>query len=353
MSMSNRSWVYGSGIITALFSRYSGLIAAFFAFITLFFTVPVMAAEKPNISARTMLSEMADAVRQQDYKGEFTFERNGELEAIQIAHRVVNEVEHERIIFLTGSYREYVRQGHDISCVHLGQKLVALEHNSDATKFFANRDFVDFDIEDFYRVMYNGTDRVANREVIKVTVEPRDAYRHGYQFYLDKETKIPLKTVLFSSDGQILERFQYVSIEFEGVAVADVAPSDNSAVILHHHMPAKPASPELMVTMQPQWLPAGFKLAARSIDTVVSSGAEIITFTDGLSTLSLIVEPIPPQTGVPQDLEGKARYGGTVALSRTVFIAEQGFLVTVVGEVPLISAAKVARSVTLQYIKEQ
>ncbi|WP_237443105.1 MucB/RseB C-terminal domain-containing protein [Sinobacterium norvegicum] len=351
--MSSCSSEDNSGFNAAFSFRNGGIKAVFLAFLTLSLFSVNTQAEQADVPARTMLAEMAEAVRQLDYSGEFTFERNGELEAIRIAHRVVDEVEHERLIFLTGSYREYVRQGHDISCVHPGQQLVAVERSSDAAKFFSNRDFSDFDIEDFYRVMYSGSDRVANREVVKITLEPRDAYRHGYQFYLDKATKIPLKTVLFSSDGQMLERFQYVSIVFNGVTAADVSPSDNSAVILHHHMPEKSASPELAVSMQPQWLPAGFKLAARSIDTVINTGAEVTTFTDGLSTLSLIVEPIPPQNGVPQDLEGKARYGGTVALSRTVFIGEQGFLVTVVGEVPLITAAKVARSVMLQQIKEQ
>ncbi|ROS04721.1 MucB/RseB-like sigma(E) regulatory protein [Sinobacterium caligoides] len=327
--------------------RWAGLLLLSVALL------PVTASAEAAVSPRERLSHMVEALRNLDYSGEFTFERGGQLQALRVAHRVENGVEKERILFLNGEHREIIRDGHKLSCIHPGQKLVSLQQPIDAGKFFAGEQVADYDIQSYYRVVVSGRARIADRDVVKITVEPRDAYRNGYQFYLDKEHNIPLKSVLFSSDGQILERFQFVSISFDRVTPKMVAPSENSFVQAHHHTPEGTQALASNVSMQPQWLPVGFKVAARSVDRIAGYGAEVTTYTDGLATLSLVVEPISSSVKVPQDLEGKARFGGTVALTRTYFIGQQAFLISVVGEVPVITAAKVARSVVLQYKKPQ
>ena len=69
-------------------------------------------------------------------------------------------------------------------------------------------------------------------------------------------------------------------------------------------------------------------------------------YTDGFSTLTLVLEEAAGDAG-PQ-VDGRARRGATVAYMRHISAAGKNFLLTVVGEVPLITAQKVAHSVVLK-----
>ena len=294
------------------------------------------------------LSTMIESLRKLDYSGNFTFERSGQMQSLHIAHRMSDGVEQERILFLDGRYREIIRNGHQVSCVHTGQKLITYNEQFPETGFVGAKS-LSAKFADYYRAVYSGHDRVANRDVVVITVEPKDPYRHGYQFFLDREFNIPLRSILFNANSKILERFQFVDINFAPVTLAMVSASDSAAVVSHPHQKQALRNNPLSVNVRPQWLPLGFTLAETGIDNVAGMGAEVTTYSDGLATLSVVVEPITSSEANNLDVEGKARLGGTVALTRTAFIAQQGFLITVVGEVPFITAAKVARSVSLQY----
>ena len=66
------------------------------------------------------------------------------------------------------------------------------------------------------------------------------------------------------------------------------------------------------------------------------------TFTDGLASFSVFVEPMPQ---LAQPGAGVARQGGTTAYTRGLVISGQPALITVLGEVPVNTARRVADSV--------
>jgi sigma-E factor negative regulatory protein RseB len=69
-------------------------------------------------------------------------------------------------------------------------------------------------------------------------------------------------------------------------------------------------------------------------------------YTDGFSTLTLVLEPVPADATMAKD--GKARRGATVAYLRQLSVDGAPYLLTVVGEVPLVTAKKVAQNVVLE-----
>lgn len=73
---------------------------------------------------------------------------------------------------------------------------------------------------------------------------------------------------------------------------------------------------------------------------------QLSMYTDGFSTLTLVLEPADAEAALASD--GKARRGATVAYMRQLSVDGQPYLLTVVGEVPLITARKVASNVALK-----
>jgi sigma-E factor negative regulatory protein RseB len=87
-----------------------------------------------------------------------------------------------------------------------------------------------------------------------------------------------------------------------------------------------------------QWLPPGF--------TPLQTPGEsrVLSYSDGLAVLSIFVEPEPESAA---RVEGQARQGATSAYSRTLRApGRRSYVVTVLGEVPRATVAKVAAAVT-------
>ena len=95
------------------------------------------------------------------------------------------------------------------------------------------------------------------------------------------------------------------------------------------------------------WLPRGFAMGARATRRGAAPGAPLqsLYFGDGLAAFSIFIEPVPDGASVPNSAQ-VMREGATVALSVTTRDRDaRMYLVTVVGEVPLATAERVARSV--------
>jgi sigma-E factor negative regulatory protein RseB len=88
------------------------------------------------------------------------------------------------------------------------------------------------------------------------------------------------------------------------------------------------------------WRPEGFQPAA----TPRSGSGKAVAFSDGLASFSVFVESVAG-TGMPS---GTSRIGATTVYMRQLAKGQADFLVTVVGEIPLKTALKVAESVEIE-----
>jgi sigma-E factor negative regulatory protein RseB len=272
------------------------------------------------------LGRLSRSMSELSYQGVLVFERGDHTESLRISHVRENGREYERLEYLDGAPREIIRSGNQLTCIHPGQRLERLFQKKQLLKEGLAG------LEQFYHLRNGGEDRVAGRPVEIIEIVPRDEHRLGHRLAVDHETGLLLRSELLGS-GQVLERFQFVTLEL-GVEPAAGWSGDAAA------RPAAAAAgrPEGAVPpWSPQWLPPGFELA------VAAEEAELQTYSDGLAMVSIFLDPVDAERAATDD--GQARQGATVAHTRPVQFQGRHFLVTVVGEVPPATAQRVAAAV--------
>ena len=143
--------------------------------------------------AQDWLTRLGRAEQQQSFQGTFVYERNGSFSTHDIWHRVQNGQVRERLLQLDGSAQEVVRLDGRTQCV--SGTLVAGLGNSSGT---SSRSLDPQKLNQFYELAVIGKSRVAGRNAVIVSITPRDQYRYGFELHLDRETALPLKSLLLS-----------------------------------------------------------------------------------------------------------------------------------------------------------
>lgn len=293
-----------------------------FVLIALLFSTAAT-AEFDSTDPEALLVQMAAALDQQSYGGTFTYEFGGPLETLVFERRVREQGTRERIRHLSGVTRDFSRQLPKNYCGNAASRLFLAEEASALDK-----------LGEHYAFRYLGSNRIADRHVNLVQVLPKDGARYGFTLGIDKQTHLPLMVTLTGTRGQVLERFQFVQLALGPVLDEQVLASPSQ------RLPFTQTScelPQKISGWQPAWLPEGF-VAARVIER---ESQTIISYTDGLASLSVFVMPIRQATGAV----GLVQRGATVAAMTMAARGQESFKVSVVGEVPPPIARKVAASV--------
>lgn len=306
-----------------------------------------------ELDGPALLREMDRAFVELDYDGVFSYFSGNDMSSLRVVHKLVDDVQRERLVHLDGSLREIVRHGSDVSCIVMpGDDLIALERSIPAGPFA--RAFVrEFDrIAGSYTVENVGTGRVAGRFARRLEVTPKDSHRFGFRLWLDHETHLLLRSELVDQTGKRLEIFSFQNLVI-GPAVRDedleIEEMDGSLVShLRLDREASNWEPPKSTHTMPQewelaWLPPGFAMANSNIRHKASSVQTVNTlmYTDGLAAFSVFIEPMP-EGGAASMI---SQNGATIALTHHVGAKETSFLVTLVGEIPEKTAKNIVSSV--------
>jgi sigma-E factor negative regulatory protein RseB len=295
---------------------------------------------------RVWLDRMSRSFRELNYDGVFIYETGREMRSLRLVHAVIDGVEHERVAHLTGPPREVIRVGHKLSCIHPGDELVRLDHSIPAGPFAKQLTGGLGHLDAHYELLMSGTERIAGRDAVLIEVRPRDAFRYGYQFSLDRDTALLLRSRLLDGQGRVLELFQFADITIGGEPrLEDLQPGFDGHHVAHHHLVSEATSPvgaAATARWRVDWVPDGFRIAASDLRRDPrQSRVESRMYTDGLAVFSVFVESSDERVE-----QGSAHHGATVAYT-TPLTGVRGRVVTVVGEVPLNTARRVAGSVRL------
>ncbi|WP_165664085.1 MucB/RseB C-terminal domain-containing protein [Metapseudomonas otitidis] len=277
------------------------------------------------------LKRIAQA-EQQNFQGTFVYERSGSFSTHQIWHRVDASQVRERLQQLDGPAQEVVRVDGRTQCVSgaLADQM--------GGQVWPARDLDAAQIAKSYEIRVVGESRVAGRAAVVLSLVPRDQHRYGFELHLDRETGLPLKSLMLNDKGGLLERFQFTQFETVRPEDAELQPGVDCQAVSFSEAPMGQAS-----AWHSDWLPPGFSLSSStqrrspaSSDTVVC-----LLFGDGLARFSVFLEPLHGarvEDIVPYEL------GPTVAVSRRLSTADGDVMVTVVGEIPVGTAERVALS---------
>jgi sigma-E factor negative regulatory protein RseB len=298
---------------------------------------------------RQWLDDMARAFSELSYDGIFSYFNGRELASLRVVHMVVDGEQRERLVHLNGAPREIVRRGEEVSClVEPGDALLELEGSIPIGPFaraFVRR----YDrISESYGLSFFGEDRVADRRTVRLAVTPRDDDRYGYRLWLDKQTRLLLRSELIDSEGQPMEIFQFHQIRYGDQVDAAWLEPDDKGGSLATHLTLATKQPEPLtqdqVAWRVGWLPEGFRMAAAEIRRTAGApnSVDTLMYSDGLAAFSVYIEDMP-ESGAASMV---SRNGATVAVTHMIHGSRQEpYLVTLVGELPTATADRIARSV--------
>ncbi|MDD2047877.1 MucB/RseB C-terminal domain-containing protein [Pseudomonas putida] len=305
-------------------------------------TLPAHAANS-SPEAGDWLKKLAQAEQQQSYQGTFVYERNGSFSTHDIWHRVQDGKVSERLLQLDGSAQEVVRVDGRTQCVS-----GALVSGVSSTPESTARVLDPLKLMSWYDLGVAGKSRVADRAAVIVTLTPRDQHRYAFELHLDRETGLPLKSLMLDDKGRLLERFQFTRLDTrEAPSDADLQAGEQCKPVTA--VAARAAQP--VTGWRSDWLPPGFELVDSSTgkDPQGKNTVNRLMFDDGLARFSVFVEAL--DGGSAADI--RTQLGPTVAVSRRLTTPKGEMMITVVGEIPIGTAERIALSMRSQDAQAQ
>lgn len=298
----------------------------------LFSTLPASAMASQDVAIE-WLEKMGTAMSDQSYTGTFIYMRGARFDTMQVTHQNQDGKEFERLTNISGAEREIVRQDDHAVCIHADDSISkshALPRGPFTHSF--NRNLTE-NLSN-YNFGMHGVGRIANRSAVRVSVSPKNRDRYGYQLWLDEETGLLLRSNLVNN-GRVLELFQFTDIRIgEPLEQALLTATIQGENVFQHdlltpdNLIAKNISPP---GWEVKWMPRGFR-------QVIAPNGSGMVFSDGVATMSVFVEKRDRNSLG----EVQTTVGGTVVFSRPMGSNDQ---ITVVGEIPIDTAKRVAESV--------
>jgi sigma-E factor negative regulatory protein RseB len=257
------------------------------------------------------------------------------VEVLRVLHRADAKSELEKIEVLEGHPRQFLRVNNDVYCHLPDGKHVRLERNTTRRFFPAFLPAQPGDLLEYYEASLGGTERVAGRSSQVVTLEPRDGYRYAYNLWLDKATGLPLKSRIINSNGAPVSMFVFSEVQIGEAPDIQLFRNDLAGKRIQRASLDKQPGVAWEVTPPP-----GFQQVQQAIRSLPGKQAPVthLVFSDGLSVLSMFVEPVNPNM---QSLQGLSAEGAIGVYGRQV----DGYNVTTLGEVPNMALIETGDSV--------
>lgn len=292
----------------------------------------ITSTTKPLIEVNELLRTMAEQRKNLNYEGSFTYQNNTGIEGFKLQHWIHEGSEFQRLYHLNGIAREAIVE-QSLDCMPVGEKIVLGRldniHNNLAG------------LSQYYTFTVRGFERVAGRVTTVLQVVPKDSYRFGYFFSIDRETGLLLKSLLLDENQRVVEQFQFLELN-TNIEIAELSAA--STTKLSHRVSADElagcGSPDLRAkgNWSVAWLPEGFEFTGLR---KVQNDIEMLMYTDGLSTFSIFIDPIIGQVVI----EGRAQRGATNFYMGGLKRGSQTYQLTIVGEIPSAVTEQLAQSI--------
>jgi len=280
--------------------------------------------------ADAWLDRIGPALHTGNYQGTIVMVSGTRMDTLAVFHAHEKGREQLRLVALSGPHRELIRDDKMVMVVGAGGKPVAYDADT-AGRWNPAGDLTDVAKLGAYKSSLGGEARVAGRQVQIVDLQPRDGWRYGYRFWLDKETALPLRVALMDENGNSLEQMTFTDIRI-GVkpSAADLRPSTRQGLQRIQTLdPGKEDDPGWRVHSPPE----GFVLRA----TRRLGGSVQLLYSDGLASVSVYIEPVGARAN---DESGMVR-GAVNGRSITI----DGLRVVAIGKVPSATVERFARQV--------
>lgn len=286
------------------------------------------------------LARADKAARDISYAGTFV-QTNGErTNTVRITHVMVNGEEHERIEPLDGPPLEIIRRNDEMLCYYPDAKTVRLDRRISARFFPAIFRAPPESLAESYMASLGKEELVLGYDCRWVHLDPRQAgTRFGQRLCVEKGTGLVLRAKSVDKDGRVIEQQTFTDLRMGQQVARSDAKSIFQARIKRWTTDAQPREESRPFDSGLEaTAPTGFRKVAEVRRTFPGRPVPVtqLFYTDGLASLSVFVEP---SVAVRQPT---ARQDGSTSI---VVASDAQNMVTVVGELPLAEAQRVAGSV--------
>ena len=290
------------------------------------------------------LERMDAAMSQMNYQGTFVYVRGNDVASMRITHVVDERGLHERLVSVSGTPREVIRDAKGVSWF-AGENHTILA-NSAATRTF----FPELPLGDQQQAALSYDFRLANNERIaghatrRVDIVPKDRYRYGYSLWLELQSNLLLQWELTGREGETLAKLMFTELkmgsevdlaELRRASAGDAAKAAKAA-----KAPAMDGNNNVseLPVWRPARLPSGFRLTSHRRQNL-QQGAPFdhLVYSDGIATVSVYIEAAVPNSELKP---GLSKLGTTHVYTRKL----DGEFITVLGDVPSATVKLMAES---------
>ncbi|KZX76330.1 hypothetical protein A3715_13415 [Oleiphilus sp. HI0009] len=284
------------------------------------------------------INKMRTASTYESYRGVFMFSRGDMSSSMRVVHRFIDGQEQERLTQLDGDMGEILRRGTQVMCLIKGQRLVELD-KPDFANPVSNR-FANFIPGHMHYTLHKkGYERIVNRSSVKLKIMANDAKRYSYALWLDEDTGLLLKSQVLGAQDKPLELFQFSQLELPAETFdSDFEFDVDSSVVSHHKVPMSENDmrwPERL-NWTANYHPPGFM----EVESTKKAGS-VVLYSDGLANYTVFVE-LKSKASLPN---GATKVGATTMYIKPLEFNDSEYTVTVVGEIPPMTAMNIAEGV--------
>ncbi len=293
--------------------------------------------------AMDWVQKMSDAMRNLNYRGHFVYMHENQLESMKIAHYRDDSGEKEHLLSLNGEAREVIRDNQNLTCIWPSSReiVIDLSRKNNYSPIFIPDDIVR--LEKFYDMQLVGMDRIAGDETMVVKIEPRDQYRYGMKFWINRDNGLMMKSSLIDDKQREIEQVMFTSLnlfkEGEKLVIDSIPKVDDDYHMVRYHRSTDTTETNLDSAWQLEDVPGGFWRESVLVRKMPETGATVrqLVYTDGLASLSVFIERQTDDT-----MQGSTSMGAVNAFIRIL----ADYSITAIGEVPAITVKHMAEAVS-------
>lgn len=288
------------------------------------------AALADSLLPKQLLEDMCAAMSSQSYRGTFVHLHNNKIESMEIVRRKDDNGEIEKLLSLNGEAREIIRQQDVVTCILPKSQKVTIDKSRPGSQLPLALPQDLNNIEIFYKLSLDGEERIAGIDSFIVSLKPKDSYRYGHRIWIDKVSKLMVKSDLLDEQGLPVEQIMFTKLVLDNnLPDSAFKPSLNAEGFKQVEVGNSSMPQQLKSVLQ--WrltqAPQGFVLVShtRKMDKSSQSPVEHMVLSDGMASVSVFIEPV---AGKP--FSGASRMGAVNAYGSI----KGEHKIVVVGEVP-------------------
>lgn len=292
--------------------------------------------------ALAWLRKVQGATQRLSYSGTVVYQQGDRTETSRITRLADGADDIEKLEFMDGTPREIVRTRDVVRCYLPETRTVKIDRRVDHRSFPALLPKQFDKLAENYEIYLGEGRRIAGYDTREVVLKPKDNLRYGYSLWADSHSGMLLKARTFDMQGATIEQFTFTQLRIGNVTRDQLRSRHAGKAWRVEDTAVTPTNlAETGWSISPQ-LPGFRKIGEVTRRLPESAGVGQVVYSDGLAAVSVFIEPMDARRGPVKT--GLASMGAINIYTRQV----ANHRVTVVGETPPGSVARIAETVRFQ-----